>query len=134
MILIGDVQVDVARIMREKLNEAINEGEQYGIDELFVTIVFNFEPERRAFRLRVITTDKQPPMRLLGTAVYKINYRQGKIDRLWILPMQKDELVAMAAATTGLSEDVLNQEIIQSAQSIKPALLYRPMRPITGRA
>jgi hypothetical protein len=134
MILIGDVQVDVARIMREKLNEAINEGEQYGADELFITVVFNFEPEKRAFRLRLITTEKQPPMKLLGTAVYKVNYRQGKVDRLWILPMQKDDLVAMAAVTTGLEPDFIDQEIIQSAQSIKPALLYRPMRPITDRA
>lgn len=120
--------------MREKLNEAINEGEQYGADELFITVVFNFEPEKRAFRLRLITTEKQPPMKLLGTAVYKVNYRQGKVDRLWILPMQKDDLVAMAAVTTGLEPDFIDQEIIQSAQSIKPALLYRPMRPITDRA
>ena len=134
MIYIGDVQVDVARIMRMKLQEAINDGEKLRLDEIFITVVFNFEKPTRTFRLRLITTNQQPPMKLLGTAVYRVNYRQGKIDRLWILPMQQDELVAMAAATTGLSEEHLSQEIISSANSIKPALLYRPMRPIIGRA
>lgn len=137
MILIGDVQVDVARIMRTKLNEAINEGEELSkkidSDELYINVVFQYERQNKAFRLRLITTDFEPP-KLLGTSCYKVNYRSGSVERLWILPMQQDDLLAMAAATHGLSDEAVSKEIIRSAQSIKPALLYRPSGSITGRA
>lgn len=150
IITIGDVQDTITREFQHDLESYINEihHENPTLNEAWFWVHIKFWPHgvwtkgkdgkeiftgHKTYKTTIIACPSCPP-KILATACYHINYRNGKLTRLWMLPPDTQRVI-QAAGVRGYIEDEYflkasgpqrDTEILEDAQSIKPAVIHRP--------
>lgn len=149
---IGDVQDPITRAFQGELEDVINQTyhENRSLDEAYFLVYLRWIPAGTwvnnepvlcsGLSIKIVIGDTKP-LKFLGTACYHVNYRSGKLTRLWMLPRDNPILMQLAGAKGYLDDSMPTRsegpmrdtELIEDAMDIKPALIHRPPGPIAVR-
>lgn len=144
IITIGDVQDPITKAFQNELEKAINETyhEHPSLDNAYFLVYLRWNPAgtwvnnepvlQKTLSIKIVVGDTQPP-KFLGTACYHVNYRSGKLTRLWMLARDNPRLMHLAGSLGYLDDSMptgtgpkSDSEMIEDAMDIKPALIHRP--------
>lgn len=83
-VLLGDLRPEIAKDLQRSIVKVI---ERYKKKESYFLLVWaGIDIETGIIRSRLILLDKKPP-KMLGTLLFFIDNRIGKIERIWSLPL-----------------------------------------------
>lgn len=74
-----DLKAEIAKIVEKRKVEP-----NYYI--LVASQVNNFDPNVIDNKLILLKEEDKPKMPIIGTILYYVNNRQGKLERIWVLP------------------------------------------------
>lgn len=150
IITIGDVQDTITKEFQGDLEDYINEigRENPTVDEAWFWVHMKFWPHgvwtkgaqggdvhtgHKTYKINIVACPTLPP-KILATACYHVNYRSGKLTRLWMLPPDTQRIVQLAGEHGYIEPEYFmkgegpmrDTEILEDAQDIKPAVIHRP--------
>ena len=143
IVTIGDVQDSIMQSFQAELQTFIDEIYHTRVDEAWFLVHMKWWPHGvfrngvilkvKTLLTKIVACPTQPP-KVLASACFHVNYRQGKLTRLWMLPPEDPLKMAVAGHMGWLNTDPMRRnegpmretETIEDAMSIKPALIHRP--------
>jgi hypothetical protein len=83
-ILLGDIRPEIAKDLQRRIVKLIDERKNK--ESYYILIWAGIDIETGIIRSRLILTDKMPP-KMLGTLLFFVDNKAGKVKRVWALPL-----------------------------------------------
>ena len=106
MILLGDLRAEIAKEIQRSILKTVDDYKKK--ESYFMLIWAGIDIETNVIRTKIILLDKKPP-KMLGTLLYFVDNRIGKIERIWALPLD--------IPITEVSDQII-EEVMKSAKGM----------------
>jgi len=84
MILLGDIRSEIAKEIQRSILKTVDRYKKK--KSYFMLVWAGIDIESGVIRTKIILFNKKPP-KMLGTLLYFVDNRIGKIERIWALPL-----------------------------------------------
>jgi hypothetical protein len=84
MILLGDIRGEIAKELQRSILKVVDKHKDK--ESYFILVWAGIDLENDIVNTKIILLDKKPP-KMLGTLLYFVDKRIGKIERVWALPL-----------------------------------------------
>lgn len=105
--LIGDLRTQLTADLKKELERIVNAKKH--LDRPYYILVYA-KAEYNTIVTKIITMFEKP-QRMLGTACFKVNNKQGEIWREWILPLDGPQQVLSAEGSQAVVSDILGDAL-----------------------
>ena len=107
MIILGDLRSEMAKELQRLILAVVDSHKDK--ETYFILVYAGIDVPAGIVMTKIILLDKKPP-KMLGTLLYFVDNRKGKIERVWALPLDHDVVIDPS--------DEIVEEIFRSAQNM----------------